>query len=124
MKRCIISGLLVFIILFQSMDRFGLIAYYEINKSYITEMFCINKSRPDLQCEGKCFLMQKLKEKEQSEDKIPAHVVGMKEVQLFSVQTTFPSSNLVVIPHSQPVYQETLDIALVVIDIFHPPQYG
>jgi len=28
---------------------------------------CINKERPDLHCEGRCLLMQKIKEKEENE---------------------------------------------------------
>ena len=122
MKRRFISIFLITLFLFQSMDRFGLIAYYEINKSYITQMFCINKSRPELQCEGKCFLMQKLKEKEQSEEKIPAHVVGTKEIQLLPIQAMVLISENLPIFCSQPSYQETLDMILIVNDIFHPPQ--
>ena len=29
---------------------------YEFNKSEITELFCINKENPRLQCDGKCHL--------------------------------------------------------------------
>jgi len=123
MKHRLIAIFLIALFLFQSMDRFGLIAYYEINKSYITQMFCINKSRPELQCEGKCFLMQKLKEKEQSEEQIPAHVVGTKEIQLLPIQAILLISEDLPIFYSQPSYQETLDKMMLVYDIFHPPQF-
>ena len=33
-----------------------------VNQEYIKETLCINKDRPKLQCNGKCFLMQQLKE--------------------------------------------------------------
>ncbi|WP_210198411.1 hypothetical protein [Aquimarina sp. U1-2] len=41
-----------------------------VNQDYIAAFLCINKERPKLQCNGKCFLMQQLKQNEpkQSED--------------------------------------------------------
>ncbi|WP_268223728.1 hypothetical protein [Sinomicrobium oceani] len=31
---------------------------YTVNYDYITTVLCINKERPKLQCNGKCFLMK------------------------------------------------------------------
>jgi hypothetical protein len=36
---------------------------YEWNKDYIATYLCENKDRPVLECEGKCYLMQSLKNK-------------------------------------------------------------
>ena len=42
---------------------------YELNQDYIAEFLCINKSKPELNCKGKCYLMQKLqKAQEESEE--------------------------------------------------------
>lgn len=38
----------------------GHIAYYELNIDYITEKFCENKAKPQLQCNGKCHLAKEL----------------------------------------------------------------
>lgn len=38
----------------------GHIAYYELNVEYITEKFCENKEKPQLQCNGKCHLAKEL----------------------------------------------------------------
>lgn len=40
---------------------------YEMNKQEITEMFCVNKDKPELNCNGSCHLMQQLKERENRE---------------------------------------------------------
>ena len=40
---------------------------YAINYDYISKVLCINKDKPELQCNGKCQLMQKL-EKQQDDD--------------------------------------------------------
>lgn len=36
---------------------------YCINNDYIREVLCINKERPKLQCDGKCYLTQQLSKK-------------------------------------------------------------
>lgn len=44
--------------------------HYLLNQEEITELFCINKAEPELQCNGKCHLKKQLRatpEKEQNE---------------------------------------------------------
>ena len=41
------------------------VADYIINKDYISEFLCINQKKPELQCEGKCYLMQQLEEQQE-----------------------------------------------------------
>ncbi|RMG58904.1 MAG: hypothetical protein D6722_23005 [Bacteroidetes bacterium] len=33
---------------------------YAINKAYIAEVLCVNKGRPQLKCDGKCYLAAQL----------------------------------------------------------------
>lgn len=33
---------------------------YAVNYNYISEVLCINKSRPELHCNGKCYLSKEL----------------------------------------------------------------
>ena len=35
---------------------------YLIQKDYIATVLCINKKKPELQCDGKCYLSQRIKE--------------------------------------------------------------
>jgi len=35
---------------------------YELRKAEITELFCINKERPEMACQGKCHLNRQLRE--------------------------------------------------------------
>ena len=44
---------------------------YQINKKYIAENLCENKSRPSMHCEGHCHLQKKLKEDEQQNKDTP-----------------------------------------------------
>ena len=38
----------------------GQFVYYGTNMDYIIENYCVNKERPQLKCDGKCFLAKKL----------------------------------------------------------------
>jgi len=38
----------------------GYVLYYELNIDYIINTYCINKEKPQLQCNGKCHLMKQL----------------------------------------------------------------
>ena len=41
---------------------------YHYNIAYIIENFCVNKEKPQLNCDGKCYLAQKLTSLEQPVD--------------------------------------------------------
>ncbi len=44
-----------------------LIAFYQINTNAFVQVFCENKNRPQLACNGKCKLAQIVKENEKKE---------------------------------------------------------
>jgi hypothetical protein len=44
----------------QTFSTLVVIGHYEMNRRYYAEVLCQNKNRPELACEGKCVLMQKL----------------------------------------------------------------
>ena len=41
---------------------------YEFNKEFIIKNYCVNKSRPQLHCDGKCYLAKKLKAAEERDN--------------------------------------------------------
>ncbi|MBV7267828.1 hypothetical protein [Winogradskyella luteola] len=38
----------------------GNVLYYQLNIDYIIETYCVNKDKPELQCNGKCHLAKQL----------------------------------------------------------------
>ncbi|MDO5978934.1 hypothetical protein [Flavivirga spongiicola] len=38
----------------------GYVAYFQLNIDYIIETYCVNKEKPELQCNGKCHLANQL----------------------------------------------------------------
>jgi hypothetical protein len=44
----------------------GLFTFYQLNKEFITENYCVNKDRPITMCYGKCFLERGMQLMEQT----------------------------------------------------------
>ncbi len=63
----IVALLFVYTINFKSFVTFS----YFVNQSEIIELFCINKEKPQLQCDGKCHLATQLSEVEKDTEDLP-----------------------------------------------------
>ena len=50
-------------------SRYFVYAGFELNKKYIAETLCINKSKPWLHCNGRCYFMKKIRQAEDNEKK-------------------------------------------------------
>ena len=116
--------LLSFVILLQPLSKLVLVAEYQVNKNYIAEFLCVNKSKPKLHCEGKCQLSKKLKAAEAHNEDHPAPVKNQLEVLyfcqaaptfLFQIPTVFKTEYLV---FSSP------EVTPPVFGIFHPPCFS
>ena len=46
-------------------------ANYQLHKERITELFCVNKAKPQLHCNGKCHLARQLRKAADEESKAP-----------------------------------------------------
>lgn len=82
MKK-LVTLLLVFIVLLQSSTKMAIVAYYQINKDFISSTLCENKAKPMMHCDGKCYLKKKIKAQESNESKLPGFLKQMPEVSLF-----------------------------------------
>ena len=68
----ILAGLFTTLILLQTFSRELVVVDYELHKERVTELFCVNKDKPRLQCNGKCHLAQKLRKASSAESQTPA----------------------------------------------------
>lgn len=59
---------------------------YEIRKDFIIQNYCENKDRPELHCDGKCYLAKRI-EAAQSEDEKQANDQFVSKV--FTIETHF-----------------------------------
>lgn len=69
--KLLISFSLVCLLLFGLTLKTFFTIDYLLNKAEITELFCVNKEKPKLQCNGKCHLTQELKKIESTNEEKP-----------------------------------------------------
>lgn len=72
MIRRVSAILLLTLFLAQSSSKIVIVSMWWLRMDYIAENLCINKLKPYLNCKGKCYLYQKLKDAEQKQrDQMP-----------------------------------------------------
>ena len=65
-----ITAYILLIALFSTnCSRFLVYVGFEANQKYIAENLCVNKFRPWMHCNGKCYFMKKIKQVEENEKK-------------------------------------------------------
>jgi hypothetical protein len=60
------------LMLLQTLGQEVLVVDYQLNKARITAQFCVNKAKPQLNCNGKCHLAKQLRKAEGGDKKAPA----------------------------------------------------
>lgn len=61
----LVSILLLFALMLQCCSELGVLAGYEIHKNYIARVLCVNRDKPAMHCDGKCYLKKKLQQDQQ-----------------------------------------------------------
>ncbi len=119
--RITVVILLMLATLIQGGHKFGMWICYELNKEAITEKYCVNKEKPELQCNGHCYLEQKMKQEEKNAS-FPDALRQVNEVLLYlSVYDACPQMI--------PVTKEIIPVPYMAMiaspkgsAIFHPPR--
>ena len=123
MLNRITVALLIVSLLACNCSRFFIYAGFELNKKYISENLCVNKNKPWLHCNGKCYFMRKIKEAQDKEQSKEAQA----QKNLF--QEAFISKPPTIKFHTQllqviPVINNQFDLPQVQLPIFQPPRLG
>jgi hypothetical protein len=116
---------LVGLLLLQTFSRELVVLDYQVHKERITELFCVNKDKPTLHCNGKCHLVKQLRKTSDSESKAPA--AGFAKVKYdvvvpVTLHLQTPASvKLPALCFAQPLPTHYAFIAE--SSIFHPPVF-
>ena len=87
--RSLLVYLLLFAVLLPGISPWGTIAYYNINRNYIARVLCENRDRPELHCNGQCYLAKKLKAQQDRQDNdTTERIRNTPVVQLFCEKET------------------------------------
>jgi hypothetical protein len=121
--KLVVAPILMLLILSQSFSTTLVILDYDINKAYITQNLCENKTKPTLKCNGKCQLAKKITEeaqapgsKENTQGKLKfQEVVFTDELSRPGIDNLENKSNT---HHSK--YSDKLFSSLIP-EVFHPP---
>jgi len=62
MLKRLTAWLLIFTVLSANYSRLFVYAGFEMNHKYIATKLCENRNKPWMHCNGKCYLMKKLKQ--------------------------------------------------------------
>ncbi|GAB4011924.1 hypothetical protein GCM10028808_26780 [Spirosoma migulaei] len=124
MKIALVYILLIATLL-PTVSQWGTIAYYHANKDYIARVLCENRDKPQLHCDGKCYLAKQLKAQQERQDKdMTARLQHLPIITLFcSDISTFlmmPQSIRLFL-HQLPAYLLP-DYRAALSSLFQPPQ--
>ena len=77
---------LLIVVLLPSAFKVGFISYFYANQAAITQKHCVNKDRPELQCNAKCYLSKQLNQDEPSDPK-PTALKFLESTSLTAIVT-------------------------------------
>ena len=67
MLRAFTAFLLMIAVLTANLSNCMIYAGFDLNQKYIASTLCENRDKPQLQCNGKCYLAKKIKQAEEKE---------------------------------------------------------
>lgn len=113
------------LMLLQTFSREIIVVDYQVHKARITQLFCVNKDKPALRCNGKCHLAKQLRKASDSESKAPG--AGFAKVKYeVVVPTMLWVAPPLYTPLPSPLYAPAASVLYTftpVHGVFHPPAF-
>lgn len=122
--KAFFSYLLILLVLLQTFSREVLVVDFTLNRATITARFCVNKARPQLHCDGKCYFAKQLKQQAERENKAPNPLKEQLEMLPVAFQSLVPAAPVrwASAPVGYGPYQSAWVPASAARGVFHPPQ--
>lgn len=122
--KAFFSYLLISLVLLQTFSREVLVVDFTLNRATITARFCVNKARPQLHCDGKCYFAKKLKQQEERENRAPNPLKEHVEMLPVTFQSLVPVAPMcwTGAPLGYGPYQSAWVPTNATQGVFHPPQ--
>lgn len=87
----LLAVILAITILCQTLISVGVVLHYQINKTYISQQLCENRSNPMAHCKGHCYLSKQLKKAEEGEQKQTRSILKEKDEIISHTTKTVPA---------------------------------
>ncbi|BDS15095.1 hypothetical protein AsAng_0058790 [Aureispira anguillae] len=125
--KAIFNILLLLLITAQTTKVVVVYVAFKWNQNFIAETLCENKTRPQLKCDGKCYLKKQIS-KQQKEEKSPLHSKKGQSFDYFVLQEKvwFSALNcqpIKIVNSAKKVCYSYLDLLsrLLVVKLLRPP---
>lgn len=101
---------------------------YATNYDFIVSTLCENKDKPELECNGKCYLSKQLAKEAGNDEDNPYNNPSKIEIPQFIISEQIPEYNFSIELQAQEAndfsFKENLYYSQYVLQILHPPQLG
>ncbi|SER88006.1 hypothetical protein [Pedobacter rhizosphaerae] len=121
MLKRYISILLLVTMIGANFSRFFIYTSFELNKSFIIKELCENRNRPEMKCEGRCFLKKRLAAAEEREQKQEKEARSKAAVDVFVVNEPFVFSCTYSTPKKKHPMLFASELSEFNTEILHPP---
>ncbi|KAA3622377.1 MAG: hypothetical protein DWP94_08495 [Flavobacterium sp.] len=121
LAKHVLNIAVIFALLFSSFRISFTYVYYYLDPGGFTEMLCENKDKPELECNGKCYL-KKIVSNEKQENKAPLSEIEYKDLLLIVQDRNEIIFNAVTMVKDYFDTYENSYKYLLVCKLFHPPQ--
>lgn len=123
MLRSCLHIALILLILLNGTGYTCIQVHFYLDREQITILYCINKDKPQLECDGKCELGKRLSEAEKQQEN--GEEISLEELSLVyaperSVPIQYTPSELDI--SKLLIDNRTIHISELYRDFFHPPQ--
>jgi hypothetical protein len=119
-NRNIIVWTFVFVLLFSSMRAGFMLSFYMIDSASFIELFCINKEKPELHCDGKCELSKLAPQDDANPDRPSYLDIFHRELVYYTTDFELGIANFAKVPTPEYGYQN-LYLFLYSTTHDHPP---
>ena len=121
-----VSRLALTLVLVASVQSYGVIeAQFAMNRTEIAARYCVNKSRPELHCDGKCELARRLEAQTDREREQQTALVGVA----LSATMWLPAAARLEAPPAEDIAAHARPVGTRAArgtpeGVFHPPERG
>jgi hypothetical protein len=118
-----VALILVFLgLLVQSFNKLFIVLDFRLNRSYIAQNLCENRSRPQMHCNGKCHMMKVMKQEQKKDQDNPERRAENKfELICADYPQTKLDPAITITAISYPLIEEVIYAGFSTTS-FHPPQ--
>jgi hypothetical protein len=126
----ILSILFAIALLWKDIAAFSWNIWFYNNQIELAARYCVNKKKPMLHCNGKCYLAKQLKKLEQEEKKnqpVPKMPLKLKEnvwVVNSQIGSSFKTPEILSLEKSVSFFYQNKELISFSGSTFHPPAFG